>query len=630
VGPKAINGTRPDFNEVIRQTTQEQALLNVIRARNNEPTFFMDVNEVTLALQYQGSATAMLNYPAAHSLTSSGAIPYSPGHDYSLSGTYQIQETPTIYYIPVQGQALVQQVLTPIQVSAIPSMLNACWCAFPVLQMVVDRFAPADADSDEALAAIATLYDWGALVLAVEPTSAKSPATTTTATTITSAVAKTPATPASAATTAITTTPASPTNPPTTTITTSPSVSSSPGTAKTPATTTITTTPAATTITTIPATPGNPSTPTTTDTTTTTVTTNYTQGPDSLVLYFFPDRMRTARDKQNKASSIQLLPGVYDSSVRPSQSATTTAKRIWMRLKQIYNPNEIYDPVAGRLNWNGDRLELRYYSSAASLPPLAPNNVSDENVASISSASGNLTSGGVGQNSPVLLTRSALGVLRDFTHPDLENDPIVFVDADLYESGRKGRNESSEDSLPPLAPMVERFRRQINAGLHREFYVFDSFPYTAPYPPPERTDFLEPTPTGKRYHEPSELDAWPTLAMRGDEPKDDLRTRTYTDYEDPHAELGLQDYEDWHGYGNRSDSYQRYSRHYIIILFQNAKRPLVLKNTPKTSVVYGDERFYIDPNDVVSQDNFLLLAQLLTIQAVVQQAAPIVNSVSSH
>ena len=55
IGPRALRQSRPDYNEVIEETNKNQNFLNLVRAREHEPTLFMDVSEVDVGLQFQAA-----------------------------------------------------------------------------------------------------------------------------------------------------------------------------------------------------------------------------------------------------------------------------------------------------------------------------------------------------------------------------------------------------------------------------------------------------------------------------------------------------------------------------------------------------------------------------------------------
>jgi hypothetical protein len=118
----------------------------------------MDVSEVDVALQFQGSLDGSLNLPQARGAGSSYV-----GHDYLVGGTLQYLQTPTIRYIPLAGQALVAQISQTISVDSLAAMIDSQWPVSAVFDFAVTRLTPVDKDYYEALDAIIYLSDHNAL-----------------------------------------------------------------------------------------------------------------------------------------------------------------------------------------------------------------------------------------------------------------------------------------------------------------------------------------------------------------------------------------------------------------------------------------------------------------------------------
>lgn len=158
VGPIALGHGRPDYNDVIQHTSAEQVLQNVVRVWFDEPTLFLDVSEVDAQLTFNSQL-----------MGGGGGIGGSATGN--VSATLQYAEQPTIRYVPLQGQALIQQITTPIDVDSLAKLFDSDWPLIAVLDLATDRLAPRYEDSYSALNAIADLDQYGALVV----TAGKSP-----------------------------------------------------------------------------------------------------------------------------------------------------------------------------------------------------------------------------------------------------------------------------------------------------------------------------------------------------------------------------------------------------------------------------------------------------------------------
>jgi hypothetical protein len=158
LGPGAIQHGRIDYNEVIQRTNQEQTFVNILRVRDHKTTAFMDVTEVDAAVLGSAAFTGGIGGLGA-------GIHNASGETGSVSGTLQYQESPTIRYQPLLGQALISQVSTPLSVEALSDMISSGWPAQTVLDFALDRLTPDPYDRHSALNAIQRLFYYDALVV---------------------------------------------------------------------------------------------------------------------------------------------------------------------------------------------------------------------------------------------------------------------------------------------------------------------------------------------------------------------------------------------------------------------------------------------------------------------------------
>ena len=121
VGPTVINQGRDHYNSVIQSTAKEQTLSNIIRVYKNEPTSFMDVTEVDTGTSVSGSVNGGISGIGAHAGTSGGTL---VGQQGSVTSGVSYSEAPVIRYLPLTGQGLVAQLISPLSPDAIESLLN--------------------------------------------------------------------------------------------------------------------------------------------------------------------------------------------------------------------------------------------------------------------------------------------------------------------------------------------------------------------------------------------------------------------------------------------------------------------------------------------------------------------------
>jgi hypothetical protein len=150
VGPIAIDGGRDRYNSVLHSTAKVQTLANIVRTYRKEPTTFIDVTEV--------DATQTLTGGASGAVTGIGAKPGTYGTLGSITPSVTYSEAPLIHYVPLVGQGLVSQLVTPVGVDALESLINSNWPADVVLDMATVYVTPDARLNGLALNIISALY----------------------------------------------------------------------------------------------------------------------------------------------------------------------------------------------------------------------------------------------------------------------------------------------------------------------------------------------------------------------------------------------------------------------------------------------------------------------------------------
>lgn len=113
VGPKAIRHTRIRYNEVVRDTNDEQLLLNIVRLRYADSPVFIDLPNITSQFEVAGRA----NYFGGYGNQYRG--PANLGF-----GELSARDTPTLSYHPREGREIAQALLTPLSAELF-SVVNA-------------------------------------------------------------------------------------------------------------------------------------------------------------------------------------------------------------------------------------------------------------------------------------------------------------------------------------------------------------------------------------------------------------------------------------------------------------------------------------------------------------------------
>ena len=126
LGTKTIVQDRFNYNTAIRDSWEEQMLMNVVGLRYGEAPVFLDVDSVIAqySLQTQAGLAGGINASIA-------------GQDtLSVDGRATWAERPTITYSPLQGQEFTTNLLTPIEPSIIFAMIEAGWDAERSLRII--------------------------------------------------------------------------------------------------------------------------------------------------------------------------------------------------------------------------------------------------------------------------------------------------------------------------------------------------------------------------------------------------------------------------------------------------------------------------------------------------------------
>ena len=103
LGPKAIRYTRLRYNEVVRDTNDEQLLMNIVRLRYADSPVFIDLPNITSQFEMAGRG----NYLGGYGNQFAGQT--------SLGfGELSLRDTPTLSYHPREGREIAKSLLTPL------------------------------------------------------------------------------------------------------------------------------------------------------------------------------------------------------------------------------------------------------------------------------------------------------------------------------------------------------------------------------------------------------------------------------------------------------------------------------------------------------------------------------------
>lgn len=127
IGPDALRETRPLYNEAVQQTNDEELLTNLVRIHYRDTLYFTTVERIAVAREFNqslgaaGSITSTRN-SAATSTTSALSRVLSLG-----PGSVAVNEKPTIFYAPLEGEKFVRQMMTPMNPQILLLQVKSGW-----------------------------------------------------------------------------------------------------------------------------------------------------------------------------------------------------------------------------------------------------------------------------------------------------------------------------------------------------------------------------------------------------------------------------------------------------------------------------------------------------------------------
>jgi hypothetical protein len=118
LGPRAIHSERPDYNQQIVRSADEQMLLNLVRLRYNDTPLFLELGSVVTSYDYSAAFTAsgQIN---ANNAPATGQANLGTGFSYS--------EHPTVTYSPLTGDQFAERMLSPIPLDSMMLFSQSGW-----------------------------------------------------------------------------------------------------------------------------------------------------------------------------------------------------------------------------------------------------------------------------------------------------------------------------------------------------------------------------------------------------------------------------------------------------------------------------------------------------------------------
>jgi len=130
LGPAALGVGRGAYNDVIARTSSEQTLGLLVRLRYSDPIGLLMVSSVSASLKFNAEAKSEAGFgPRAN--YSGNLVPFSAGVAY--------EDSPTISYTPVDGQAFLREWLAPVSLDTLALVLQATARQDEFILLLVER-----------------------------------------------------------------------------------------------------------------------------------------------------------------------------------------------------------------------------------------------------------------------------------------------------------------------------------------------------------------------------------------------------------------------------------------------------------------------------------------------------------
>lgn len=144
VGPASIKSNRTDYNLAIQATNDQELLLNIVRAHYRDNMYFTTVERIAASQELLRSSSIGFtagvanNTPLAPNNLASSVISKTRSTGLSLGpASISMNEKPTIFYAPIDGEKFVRQMMTPIKPDILILLVRSGWSIDRVLMLGV-------------------------------------------------------------------------------------------------------------------------------------------------------------------------------------------------------------------------------------------------------------------------------------------------------------------------------------------------------------------------------------------------------------------------------------------------------------------------------------------------------------
>lgn len=133
IGPRSIATHRPAYNLAVQQTNDQELLLNLVRILYRDTLYFTSVEriaatqELNQGLGATGVVSATGNSYLIPPATAGNAISDLLTRTLSVNPTLAVNEKPTVFYAPLEGEKFVRQMMTPMNPELLLMLVKSGW-----------------------------------------------------------------------------------------------------------------------------------------------------------------------------------------------------------------------------------------------------------------------------------------------------------------------------------------------------------------------------------------------------------------------------------------------------------------------------------------------------------------------
>jgi len=139
-----IAGDRFNYNDAAARSANEQLLLNLVRLRYGEPTYWLEISSMLSQYELQvGGALTQFDYTLMplrrRSLRAANGLDPDPVVSRQQEANLEYIDRPTITYVPLQGRDFANRLLTPIPPETLLALAESGWPIDRLLDCCVQR-----------------------------------------------------------------------------------------------------------------------------------------------------------------------------------------------------------------------------------------------------------------------------------------------------------------------------------------------------------------------------------------------------------------------------------------------------------------------------------------------------------